>query len=521
MNEVSSAAVARGAEREGTFVTQIERALLVFLFLMTLCAPHSIAATQIAWSLALLLWMIRLVIRPRPALLRTPVDVPMLLFFLFTFLSALFSYDPDVSIPLLRGALLFTIAYLFAQNINSRRVLRWLALLLVASCMINVFYTLGQRLIGRGVKVEGVAESSPLYAGGIRSGDTLLEVEGRPLKRLRDLYDEVARTDAPQDAPVHVQVYRYEWVGTLDVPRNKLLEGETVTERLGLESWSRGRDWRATGFYNHWTTYSEALQLIASLGAGLFIALKRKLSWKGALLLAAILGQSVALLLTVTRASWLALLVSLFVIVLVGASRKTLLIAAACAIVLIPAALFVLQQKRNVGFLDQKDASTSYRETVWREGFNLLKSKPRHLLVGIGMNSIKRHWPEWGMFDHGRLPLGHMHSSYLQIALERGVPAFLAWLALMFVYGRMLFRMARERRLDNWIERGTVLGALGGLIGFMTSGIVHYNWGDSEVVMIFYIIMGITLGLERLSRVESDDSDEAILQRRQAAKVAA
>ncbi|MGB9179482.1 MAG: O-antigen ligase family protein, partial [Pyrinomonadaceae bacterium] len=390
MNEVTSASVAHGAEREGTFATQLQRALLVFLFLMALCAPHSIAATQIAWSFALLFWMIRLVMRPRPALLRTPVDVPMILFFLLTLVSAIFSYDPDVSIPLLRGALLFTIAYLFAQNINSRRVLRLLALLLLASCMINVCYTLGQRIVGRGVKVEGVAESSPLYAGGIRSGDTLLEVEGRPLSRLRDLYDEVARDDATKDVPVHVQVYRYEWVGILDVPRDKLLEGETVTARLGVESWSRGRDWRATGFYNHWTTYSEALQLIASLAVGLFIALKRKLTWKGALLLAVILGQSAALLLTVTRASWLAFLVSIFVIVLVGASRKTVLLALACAVVLVPAALFVLQQKRNVGFLDTKDASTSYRETVWREGFDLLKSKPRHLLVGIGMNSIKR-----------------------------------------------------------------------------------------------------------------------------------
>lgn len=509
MNEVSGAALARGAEREGAFATQIQRALLVFLFLMVLCAPHSIAATQIAWSLALLLWMIKLVIRPRPVLHRAPVDLPMLLFFFLTFLSAIFSYDPDVSIPLLRGALLFTIAYLFAQNINSRRTLRLLALLLVASCMINVCYTLGQRIVGRGVKVEGVAETSPLYAGGIRSGDTLLEVEGRPISRLRELYDEVARTDAQADVPVHVQVYRFEWVGTLDVARGQLLEGSTATARLGVESWSRGRDWRATGFYNHWTTYSEALQLIASLAAGLFIALKRKLTWKGAALLAIILGQSAALLLTVTRASWLAFLVSIFVIVLVGASRKTVLLALVCAVILVPAALFVLQQKRNVGFLDTKDASTSYRETVWREGFGLLKSKPRHLLVGIGMNSIKRHWPEWGMFDNGKLPLGHMHSSYLQIALERGVPAFLAWLVLMFVYGRMLFRMARERGLEDWIERGTVLGALGGLAGFMTSAVVHYNWGDSEVVMIFYIIMGITLGLERLSRVK-DNASEAV-----------
>ena len=132
-----------------------------------------------------------------------------------------------------------------------------------------------------------------------------------------------------------------------------------------------------------------------------------------------------------------------------------------------------------------------------REGFQLLISKPRHLLVGIGMDTLKSHWRAWGMFDQGRRPVGHMHSDYLQIALERGVPALLAWLVLMALYARSLWRLKKQIPAADWIERGTILGALGGLVGFMTSGFVHYNWGDSEVVMIFYAIMGLSLVLER------------------------
>jgi O-antigen ligase len=294
------------------------------------------------------------------------------------------------------------------------------------------------------------------------------------------------------------------------VPRALFLDGATASEKLGVGGWSRGRDWRASGFYGHYTTYSEALQLIASLAVGLFIAIPRKRSLKAILLVMVILGQSIALLLTVTRASWLAFLLSIFVIILVGASRRMALVMAVCALLIIPAALFVLQQKRNVGFFDSKDGSTTYRETVWREGFALLTSKTRHLLVGVGMNSIIRHRREWGLFDQGRLPIGHMHSTPLQLALERGVPALLVWLILLFVYGRMLFRTARSPQPEEWIERGTMLGALGGLIGFLSSGIVHYNWGDSEVVMIFYIIMGITLVIERKSRIKISRRDGVI-----------
>ena len=61
----------------------------------------------------------------------------------------------------------------------------------------------------------------------------------------------------------------------------------------------------------------------------------------------------------------------------------------------------------------------------------------------------------------------------------------------------MLWRLQRRLSKESWIEKGLALGALGGLIGFMTSGIVHYNWGDSEVVMIFYMIMGLSLALNR------------------------
>jgi hypothetical protein len=37
----------------------------------------------------------------------------------------------------------------------------------------------------------------------------------------------------------------------------------------------------------------------------------------------------------------------------------------------------------------------------------------------------------------------------------------------------------------------------------MISGVVHYNWGDSEVVMIFYLIMGLSLVVNRRHREQT------------------
>ena len=470
----------------------IDRAIVSCLFLCAFSAPISIAATQAAWLFGMLLWVVRFAFHPRPRINRTPVDYLLLGFFILTGLSAFLSYEPLVSVGKLRAASLFTIVYLFAHNVPSLRVVRLLALTLIGSCGLTVLFTVGERILGRGVKVYGVSQTSLLYQAGVRDGDTLLKVDNTKLADPQELVNALSK---PNKAPARLLIYRHEWQPTFKIPRGQLLPGATPQTQLGFANWSRGRDWRASGFFGHYVTYAEVLQLVIALTLGLLISLPNKRSWAGALLLIALVGFVIAELLTVTRAVWLGCLISSLIILAMTVRRRTMFAAGLLLIPLLLAGLFLLQQKRNVGFLDRADGSTSWREIVWREGFHLLVSNPRHLLIGVGMDSIKSHWREWGLFAGGRLPTGHMHSNLLQIALERGVPALLIWLALLFVYARTLWRLLRNRGGLQWSEAGILLGALGGLAGFLVSGLVHYNWGDSEVIMVLYLVMGLSLGI--------------------------
>ena len=479
------------------------------LFLFVAAAPNSIAATQISWMLGLLFWVLRFFVWPRPRLYRTPIDYPMFAFFLLTGLSSFTSYEPSVSIGKMRAASLFLIVYLFAENIVSPKILRLLTFALIAATMVNVLFVFGQFAIGRGVKVYAVNQQSPLRQAKLISrarnelipivdGDTIEKVDGHRIHSIEELIDALDQSD--QKEPAELQIYRVEWVATLQVPRGHMLSGTTPEERLGIQRWSYGRDRRATGFYDHWITYAESLQLIGSLTLGLFVAFPRKRNRTTVLLALAVIAICGALLLSVTRASWLSFLLSGILIAALGLSRRALVVIAACVIALALAGLFVLHQKRNVGFFDKRDDSIAWRQKIWHEGFHLLVSNPRHLAVGVGMDSIKAHWREWDLFEGGKLPMGHMHSDYLEIALERGVPTLISWLILLGTYGWMLWRTRAQLSPDDWIARGIVLGALGGLLGFMCSGVVHYNWGDSEIVMIFYLIMGFSLVVERMSR---------------------
>jgi O-antigen ligase len=352
------------------------------------------------------------------------------------------------------------------------------------------------------VKIIGLKPESPLFIAGLRDGDTLLTLDDRPLNNLDEIYHalEAPATDAQ---PARIAFYRFEWIYSYKVPRGQLLGGATPLERLGLRSWQHGRDWRAMGFHGDYTVYAEILQLVGCLALGLLVALRRKLSWQGALLALAFAGISLALLLTIVRASWLAFLVSILVIMLMGASRRALVAGSLLMLLVMPAALFFLHQKRNVGFYDRSDGSITWRETVYREGLQLLFRQPRHLLVGVGSNSIERHHDQWGLFDNGRLPPSHLHSTPLALAVERGLPTLIVWLALLFFYGRLLFYLLRSQQLEDWFERGLMLGALGGLAGFFLSGLVNYNLGHWQVVIIFYLIMGLTISIEKRARAHA------------------
>src|SRR5256714_2666846 len=353
----------------------LERATVACLFLFALAAPHSIAGAQVAWLLAMLFWVARFFVRPRPKLYRTPVDPWLLGFFVLTFLTALTSYDPEVSIGRLRAASLFTIVYVTAESVRDPKVLRALALTLVASCALGLVHTFGVYAAGRGVKVRALAADSPLRAAGVEEGDTIQSVDGanvnspeeiaraitteRPSADKTYRWPDGSRACAWDERAACVRVYRAEVIPAYNVERDALHAGDTAEARLGILRWTRGRDERASGFYGQYQTYSEVLQLVASLALGMLVAVRRKWSLKGALLAIALAGMCGALLLTLTRASWAGFALSSLTIVTVGASRRTLLIFAAVPPPPGAAGPFLLQQKRAGGLFFPRGRHTT------------------------------------------------------------------------------------------------------------------------------------------------------------------
>lgn len=503
-----------GIGDESKFARLLDRVAFVFLVLTFISAPHSIAATQIAWGCGMLAMVVRCFLKPRPAPIYRPLHIALWAFFGWSVISALMSYEPAISLDRLRGPGLFLICIFVLGVVRTRRTAYFLAFAMIVSSMINVVMTPIQRVVGRGVEIHGLKSDSPLAKAALADGDTILRV-GKV--RINSSAELVAAIESA--GTVRVSFHRSDWYSTAEISSSDLLTGATADARLGIERSGPSHYWRMMGFYNHYTTYAEVLQLLMSLVFGLLLAALRKRGKQAdqdvrptgtaaafsriftstPFLVIAFAGMSLAMFMTVTRASQLSFVISAFIIIAVGASRKHLIAAAAIAIPVVVIGLFALQQSRQVGFFDSKDESTQYRLTMWRDGARIWSESPRHAVFGVGMDSVQTHWREWGMYKNGFLAMGHFHSTPVQLLVERGFPALLLWIAILAVYARSLWRGIRRNTTGDWRTIGILTGCLGGMVGFVSSGVVHWNLGDAEVAMVFFLLMGLGVQVAELS----------------------
>ncbi len=168
-----------GIGETGTAVQWLERFAYLFLVLTFAAAPHSIAATQTAWIIGMLAWIVRLFFKPRVSFRFGWLDAALWGLFIWSAISSFFSYEPLVSLNKLRGVAVFLIFYFVVYNVRTYKSAFFLAAVLIGSCMVNVLWMPVERIVGRGVEIHGLAANGALAKARLLDGDTLLEVNGQ------------------------------------------------------------------------------------------------------------------------------------------------------------------------------------------------------------------------------------------------------------------------------------------------------------------------------------------------------
>jgi len=53
---------------------------------------------------------------------------------------------------------------------------------------------------------------------------------------------------------------------------------------------------------------------------------------------------------------------------------------------------------------------------------------------------------------------------------------------------------------DDWLLGSLALGSLGVMAGFHINGLFEWNFGDAEIIMLVWGIVGLTLAAEKIGR---------------------
>ncbi|TKJ33597.1 hypothetical protein CEE39_03695 [bacterium (candidate division B38) B3_B38] len=263
---------------------------------------------------------------------------------------------------------------------------------------------------------------------------------------------------------------------------------------------------RSTGFFSLYLTYAEYLIVVISLTLGLFIyskGVRRKIYFTIAL--AVMFG---GLVVSYSRGPWIGLLCS--VLLLAGMKGKRVLLITILVLVSLNLSLFYLNLGRSSVMVrsifrlhpDGEPSSllpylqsNKERLLMWRSGFQILSDNPRYLVSGIGMHALQKIYPEYRSPEAQHQNLWHLHNNFMQILVTRGLLGLTAFLWIFLVWWKRIWRGFRDS--PPGIEKGVLAGSLAGVAGFLVSGLTEYSWGDTEVLMLLYCILGITIAIAR------------------------
>ena len=240
---------------------------------------------------------------------------------------------------------------------------------------------------------------------------------------------------------------------------------------------------RPQGTLGHYMTYSGLLMLVIA------VALARVLFGRGERTWAALVmpALAVAVALTFTRSAW----VGVFVAAAVLFSLKDFRL---FAVIPILAAVFVALApgqiaQRFVSMFDLKDPTNRDRVAMLHEGERMIRAHP---LVGVGPTMVQRLYAEYRGPDAVEKINPHLHNVPLQIAAERGLPALAVWLWFVVAVIRDLW--TRFRQGESAFLSAAALACVTALL---TAGLFEYNFGDSEVLMLFLIVITLPAAAAR------------------------
>ena len=241
---------------------------------------------------------------------------------------------------------------------------------------------------------------------------------------------------------------------------------------------------RPQGTLGLYMTYSGLLMLVtcAAVSRVMFGAHHRV--WAALVLPALVL----ALALTFTRSAWVGACVGVGVLFLMRDFRLLGLLPIVLGVFLIVAPSSLTSRLYSTFSLT--DPSNVDRVAMMKSGWRIVKDDP---LTGVGPDMIIQVYPHYRDKTAVNQLNPHLHNVPLQIAAERGIPALLVWLWFIVTLGYDFFR----RRTADFPSLSNA--GLAAIAAMLAAGLFEYNFGDSEFLMLFLVLVTLPYAAERFA----------------------
>jgi putative inorganic carbon (HCO3(-)) transporter len=252
----------------------------------------------------------------------------------------------------------------------------------------------------------------------------------------------------------------------------------------GLPAWLYHRCARARGFFSSYMTLAGVVSLTLLVTLPRLLAGTTFRPWLALEWLASLAGLAA----TYTRGAWIGFASGVLALCPAIRKRRWLLVVGLLTLGL---AVLVGPQhlrERVQTIADPDDATVKERIYMWRSGIAMWREHP---WLGVGPGGVKREYRNYALSEALMKRTGHLHNSALQILVELGVAGLLVWLWIWAAFFTEAVRLLRRLPAVAIGERALVAGSIAAITGFLVAGTAEYNFGDSEVVMLAWVIVAL------------------------------
>ena len=252
---------------------------------------------------------------------------------------------------------------------------------------------------------------------------------------------------------------------------------------------------RVQGNLGHYMTYSGVIMLVACVAAARVMFRRRDRAW-AALILPAVV---VALALTLSRNAWVGACAGIGTLFLLKDFRLIALMPVALGLLVAFAPASVSDRLYSMLTLDQvvneSETSRSSKESnrdrlaMMQIGSHIVRDNP---LTGVGPDMVIQVYAGYRVPGAVSQLNSHLHNVPLQIAAERGLPALAIWLWFVVWLLRDFMRQRKTSALPSIATAG-----ISCVVAMLAAGMFEYNFGDSEFLMLFLVLVTLPYAAER------------------------